>query len=227
MSADSPSTCWTVVRGAAAGCASDRETFARTYGPIIRAYLAARWRGSAFAQDLDDAQQEAFAECFKPAGVLERADPTQPGGFRAFLYGTVRNVALRFESRRGACRERPAGDSFLSEQADRDATLSTVFDRAWAHSIMRQAAACQSERAVATGEEAVRRVELLRLRFSEGLPIRNIARRWEADPVLVHRQYAKAREEFREALLSVMAYHHPHAAGEAQAECERLLAMLA
>ena len=38
------STCWTVIQGAAAGSAADRQDFARRYTPVIRAYLAARWR---------------------------------------------------------------------------------------------------------------------------------------------------------------------------------------
>lgn len=41
------STGWTVIRAAAAGSPSDREELARRYLGVIRAYLAARWRGSA------------------------------------------------------------------------------------------------------------------------------------------------------------------------------------
>jgi hypothetical protein len=77
------STCWTVIQGAAAGCTADRQDFARRYAPIIRAYFAARWQESTYRQELDDGVQEVFLECFRQRGVLERADPAQPGGFRS------------------------------------------------------------------------------------------------------------------------------------------------
>ena len=98
--------CWTVIEGAAAGRKEDRDEFARRYVPAVRAYLAARWQASPFAQELDDATQEVFLECFRQSGVLERADRSRPGGFRAFLYGVVRNVALRIGTRRAQERER-------------------------------------------------------------------------------------------------------------------------
>lgn len=49
------------------------------------------------------------------------------------------------------------------------------------------------------GEEAEKRVEILRLRFTPGLPIREIARLWNEDARTVHRQYEVARQEYREA----------------------------
>jgi RNA polymerase sigma-70 factor (ECF subfamily) len=73
---------------------------------------------------------------------------------------------------------------------------------------------------------ALRRVELLRLRFHEGLPIREIARRWRDDPATLHREYARAREEFKEALIGVMAFHHPGSPAQAERECAELLALL-
>ncbi len=74
----SPSTCWTVIEGAAAGRVTDREEFARRYGPVVRACLAARWR-PADAHTLDDAVQEVFVECFKRGGVLDRAGRDRGG----------------------------------------------------------------------------------------------------------------------------------------------------
>ena len=101
----SESTCWTVIRAAAAGSPSDREELARRYLGVVRAYLAARWRGSGLRPDLDDAIQEVFVECFRQGGALEAAGDGWVPSFRAFLYGVVRNVARRFESRP----KRPAG----------------------------------------------------------------------------------------------------------------------
>src|SRR5262245_7162653 len=98
------STCWTVIVAAAAGSAGDRAEVARRYAPVVRTYLAARWRSSPCLHDLDDAVQEVFVECFKQGGVLDRAERGR--GFRPFLYGVVRHVALRFEAARQRQRER-------------------------------------------------------------------------------------------------------------------------
>src|SRR5947208_4049528 len=155
----SESTCWTVIRGAAAGSPSDREELARRYLGTVRAYLSARWRGSALRDDLDDATQEVFIECFRQGGAVEVAGVGRVPHFRAFLYGVVRNVARRFESRP----VRAAGP--LPEIAADDESQSQLFDRTWAQAVMAEAAQLQQQRAAEGGPEAVRRVELLRLRF--------------------------------------------------------------
>jgi RNA polymerase sigma-70 factor (ECF subfamily) len=221
------STCWTVLRDAATGARAAREAFARRYEPTVRAYLAARWNGTPLVQELDDAVQEVFVECLRQGGGLERVRPERPGGFRAFLYGLVRNVALRFEQRRarGHSRREP-GPIEADALPAREDSLSRVFDRAWAKAIMREAAARQAERAGSLGPEALRRIELLRLRFHEGLPIREVARLWGDEPAALHREYARAREEFRAALLDVMGFYHPDSPARAQRECEGLLSLL-
>jgi RNA polymerase sigma-70 factor (ECF subfamily) len=91
---------------------------------------------------------------------------------------------------------------------------------------MREAAERQAERAGRDGEAALRRVELLRLRFQEGLPVREIARRWAVDPATLHREYARARKEFKAALLDVMAFYHPGSPADAERECAELLELL-
>ena len=94
------STCWTTVRGAASGCREDREAFARSYIPVVSAYFRARWGGTPLLTEIDDAVQEVFYDCFRSDGALARVDSTRPGGFRAFLFGVVRNIALRREDAR-------------------------------------------------------------------------------------------------------------------------------
>lgn len=221
------STCWTVVKGAAAGREEDREEFARRYVPVVRAYLGARWRNSPLRSEIDDATQEVFLACFRDGGALERVDADR-GGFRAYFYGVVRNVARRIET--GRVRRRAKEASLAPDpdhiEADQDG-LSTVFDRAWAKSIVREAAAIQQRRAEAQDEHARRRVELLRLRFQEGMPIREIARAWDMDPEVLHREYPKARAEFAAALTEAVAFHHPGPRREIERECARLLAALA
>ncbi len=188
-------TCWTLIDAAALGDGSARESFARLYQPIAKLYFAARWRQSPCLSQLDDdAVQEVFIQCFKPAGVLEKIQLNRPDGFRAYLYGVLKNVARRHEANH-------LNSEPLDEEVPADDTsISHAFDRAWAQSLLREAARLQAELAKQAGERAVKRVELLRLRFQEGLAIRDIASKWNADAAVLHHEYAKARDEFRIAL---------------------------
>jgi RNA polymerase sigma-70 factor (ECF subfamily) len=215
------STCWTVIRAAAAGSPADREELARRYLGVVRAYLAARWRGSRLWPDLEDAVQEVFVECFRQGGALEAAGAGRVPSFRAFLYGVIRNVARRFESRSVR-----AAAPLAITQANEEG-LSRVFERTWAQAIMTEAAQRQQRQASERGPEAVRGVELLRLRFEECLPIRAIAQRWGVAAAGLHHAYAKARQEFRAALLEVVAFHHPGSAAEVEQEAASLLKALA
>ncbi|MDR3637077.1 MAG: sigma-70 family RNA polymerase sigma factor [Isosphaeraceae bacterium] len=220
------STCWTVLRDAAAGNDAARSEFAARYAPLVRAYFAARWRRAALVQDLDDAVQEVFVECLRQGGVLERADRDRPGGFRAYFYGLVRNVARRIEQERARRPEQQlVGLAVVGRTSDEE-SLSRVFDRTWAKSVMREAGATQAQRAEHEGDPARRRVELLRLRFQEGMPIRDIAILWSADAAVLHHEYARARQEFKAALLDVMAYYHPGSPAAAERECAELLGLL-
>ena len=216
----SESTCWTVIRAAAAGSPADREELARRYLGVVRAYLVARWRGSALRHDRDDATQEVFVECFRQGGALEAVGTDRVPSFRAFLYGVIRNVARRFESR-----PVPAAGPLPDVEAD-DGSQSRLFERSWAQAIMAEAAQLQRQRAAERGAEAVQRVELLRLRFEEGLPIRTIADRWGVDPARLHHAYAVARQEFRAALLEVVAFHQPGSPAELEQEAASLLKAL-
>jgi RNA polymerase sigma-70 factor (ECF subfamily) len=211
------STCWTVIKGAAKGQLRDREEFARRYESVIRAYLVARWRGSTRVTEIDDAVQDVFVDCFREDGALERADPKR--SFRAFLYGVVRNVARRNEEKHARRREMQASTRFDLEA--REESLSKVFDRAWAHAIMRQAGRLQAERARAKGGVALRRMELLRLRFNEAKPMREIAREWDMEAGSLQYEYARAREEFEAALREIVRDHRPDTAVEE--ECASLL----
>jgi RNA polymerase sigma-70 factor (ECF subfamily) len=129
-------------------------------------------------------------------------------------------VARRFESRP----VRAAGP--LPDIAANEEGLSRLFERTWAQAIMTEAARLQRRRASERGPEAVRRVELLRLRFEENLPIRTIAVRWGVAAAGLHHAYAKARHEFRAALLEVVAFHHPGSLAEVEQEAASLLAAL-
>lgn len=222
---ESSLTCWTVIRAAADGREGDRALFASRYAPAIRAYLGARWRGSPLIDELDDATQEVFVECFKSDGVLDRADPAR-GGFRGFLYGTTRNIARRAEQAWSRRARQPDIRLDLAEVEGRDEGASQVFDRTWAASLMDQARALQASRAAAADNGGAVRLEILRLRFEDGLPVREIASRLDEDPARVHHEYAKARKEFRTALIDVVREHQALSTSEAEVECARLVQML-
>ncbi len=177
--------------------------------------------------------QEFFVECFREGGLLVRSSERHArraqdlSRFRAFLHGAVRNIALRFEKRCATqARHRAPGPFDPSALAEREATLSRLFDRAWAQSIMRQAVDVMRLRARRTGGRQQRRVELLCLRFHEGMPIRDIAPAWNEDPAVLHRELEKARKEFRDALREVLGLHAACAREKLEAECDRLLALL-
>jgi RNA polymerase sigma-70 factor (ECF subfamily) len=214
-------TCWTLIRAAAAGDGPARDRFARLYEPIARTYFAARWRRSPNQLAIDDAVQDAFVECFKPAGVLGRVSESQPDEFREYFHGVLRNIARRHEEK-----QRPAGPLPDDHAAD-DTSLSRSFDRAWAQSLLQEAARVQANTAAIADERAVKRVELLRLRFQEGLPIREIAAKWNEDAAKLHHEFATARDEFRASLKRVMAFHLPNASDrQLEAACKEILGLL-
>lgn len=217
-------TCWSMVLGAGTGQSADRARFAAAYGPPIRDYLTSRWRGNVRWLEIEDAVQDVFVECLREGGILARVHPERTGRFRPFLFGVVRNVARRFEEQRSTSRE-VAGDSELTRNGDHDASgdPAVAFDRAWARAMVRQARLQLEERAAAGDELARRRCELLRLRYEEAVPVREIARRWQADPALLHHQLTDAKKEFRRALREVIAFHVPGSPDEIEAECQLLL----
>jgi DNA-directed RNA polymerase specialized sigma24 family protein len=200
------STCWTVIRGAAADNGADRAELACRYLDVVRAYLAARWKWATLLADLDDAGQEVFVECFQQGGVLDAATMGRVTSFWAFLYGVSRNVARRFENR-------PALAALPSDIEAIEDGPSRLFERTWARSLMVEAARLQRERARERGVEAIRRVELLRLRFEGNLSIRAIAESWGVPAAGLHHDYALARREFKAILLEVVAFRQPGRGG--------------
>jgi len=212
-------TRWSVLASAAAGDPAARTEFVSRYADVVRAYLAARWRGRGPAAEIDDAVQEVLLDCLRPDGVLARAVEGRLR-FRPYLYGVARMTARRFERARArTLRLAGGGDEELAAVAAPGESLSRVFDRAWAQSVLRAAARLQEGRA--EDESARRRVELLRLRFSDGLAIREIAGRWGVEAAWLHHQYATARDEFRRALTDVVSAEV--GSDRARRECGRLL----
>jgi RNA polymerase sigma-70 factor (ECF subfamily) len=221
------STCWSVIQEAARGDADARGSFVRDYRPLIQEYLRVRWARSLRIASLEDAVQDVLLECLKSGGLLVRTSGNRPRSFRAFLLGAARNIALRYESGRSqGDRETSVPLADFESVAGNDERASQAFERAWARAIVRDAARHMMAHARILGREAVRRVEILRLRFFEGMPIREIAAVWGEDSKAVHRDYARAREEYRGALFDVLDFHHPGRPDEAREEATRLVEIL-
>lgn len=207
---DSKATCWTLIRSASAGNKAHREAFASRYLDIVRMYLQNRWRGTGMIAELDDAIQEVFIELFREGGVLDAVNDSRPDSFRCFLYGVSRNVARRREKDVARRRRRCPPVALDPERLEgNEASMSRVFDRAWAQSIFRQAGERQKEQAYKADERARKRIRILELRHQSNMPIREIAVLWGQDASAIHKEYAKARVEFRSALLEVLSFHYP------------------
>lgn len=220
-------TCWTLVEEASSGNPNARDLFARVYLPVVRAYLASRWGTGPRASVLDDAVQETFVECFRENGALAGVERSADRKFRSFLFVVVRNVALRFEERGARDHaHRDADPAPLEALPAREERASRAFDRAWAEELIRRAAERQEASARARGPDALRRIELLKLRFQDGLPIRDIAERWNVDAAQLHREYAKARDEFKAALMEEVGFHQPGSSDDRERECQALLELI-
>lgn len=201
-------TSWTVVERAGRGDREARETLARVYLPIVQRYVGARWQGTPWQSEIEDATNQVFVECLKADGPLSRVSRDDPWSFRSYLFGVTRNVARSFEKRpRPECNGVP-----LEPPVAEESGLQQAFDRSYVEALLAEALERHHQQAEDEGEAALRRFELLRLRFWERRPIREIAGLWSVDAAQLHHDYARARVEFRDALRSVVADHcGPHA----------------
>jgi DNA-directed RNA polymerase specialized sigma24 family protein len=221
------STAWTMIAAAGAGDSAAKEQFARHYGPVIRTYLAARWRLPCAHEAVDDGTQEVFVQCFKPEGALHGVDRSGPARFRSYLHAVVRHVAERIERNNGVRRAQQEHTGFRLDDVERaEATLSRVFDRAWVGMITRSAWLLMASR-MGTEVHGSDRIRILDLRFREGLASGEIAARCGFAAAFVYQQLRLAKRDFRAALLEVVASYHPGAtAEELEARCVELIGLL-
>lgn len=218
-------TSWSLLESAEAGDSACRQRFAEVYGPLVERYLRRALRVER-SVSVADAVQEVFLECFRVGGVLERVAENRPDSFRGFLFGVVRNVTLRMKEKRARSPERDLEDGAFREPIGSDGDMLALFEREWARSMVSEALKETVRERWGTEQDRRRGVELLRLRFEEGLPIRDVARIWGDDPVRVHRLYATVRGRFHSNLRAVVGRHEPNAEGRLEEECRWLLTSL-
>lgn len=204
------STCWSVVLRAAGGDPLMRQEFCQRYEPVIRAYVASRWRLPRDHDDVSDAAQEVFVQCLREGGALGRVDPNQPGGLRAYLYGITSRTAAQIERQRARWRRDGSERPFDQERVEaNEATLSQAFDRAWA-AMLAQVALREQRRAAETGDDRVRlRLHCLEQRILHSRWPREIAATIGLTPQRVSELLREGMGDFRAALLGVMADYHP------------------
>jgi RNA polymerase sigma factor (sigma-70 family) len=222
------STCWSVVIGAAAGDPAMRDEFCRRYDPVIRSYLAARWRLPREHDAISDATQEVFVQCLREHGALERVDRDREGGMRAFLYGVTARAAGEMERKGARWRRDARGGAIESHDIERsEVTLSAAFDKAWAAMIGREARRLLATRAAAGGEPAKRRFFLLEQRYYQARKPREIAQLVGLDAQRVSEILVEAKAEYRAALIEVMANYFPSdTERELEARCLELAKLL-
>lgn len=122
-----------------------------------------------------------------------REDRKRVGGFRALLCGISRNVAQRVEQRQyaHACKHKTQNSMKFTPAK---MSLSRAIDRAaWTVQLLKAAGVRHPELAAAEGPEAVRRVEMLRQRFRDEKPVREIAMLRQLGPEHLLRKYKKPR----------------------------------
>ena len=218
-------TSWTILRAAAAGTDAARADFIQRYLPAVRGYLAARWKGTILIGLADDAVQEVFVELLKPGGILEDGlDRLHGNSFRPYLYGIARNVARMIERREYGRREEQVPSMFDMEA--HQTRMSRAFDRGWAKGVLAEAIALLRHQSLDADDAARLRVELLRLRFAESLPVREIAVRLGAERKDLYREMDKARAEFMKALTEVLRRQHGVEAVDLSREGQKLLEFL-
>ena len=87
-------TSWRVILEAGAGEQTAKDEFVARYSGVARAYFCARWKGTALTQEVEDAVQQVFIECFREQGVLTRVAPGRVTGFRAYFHGVLRGCVV-------------------------------------------------------------------------------------------------------------------------------------
>ena len=201
-----------------------REEFCRRYDSVIRAYLATRWRLPRTHEEVTEATQEVFLQCLREGGALERVDPNRPGGMRGYLYGITSRTASQFERQQARWKRDGTGRALEGDWIEADeATLSRAFDRAWASMLAREARREHRRMAEAGSERARLRLFCLEQRVYHGRWPREIAETVKLPAARVSELLHEAMGDYRAALLSVMASHHPNESErELEKRCEEL-----
>lgn len=217
-------TSWHLVGLAGTDTDLARREFALRYEKFVRRVLAKRWLGTVFRHDFDDAVQEVFFECFKPGGVIEKADVNRGGSFRSLLYQVAFHVAARFERTRRQQHLREGADDWLGELPSQDLSGFEAVTREEVTDLVREAL----RRMLQHHDPDIRsRGQLLERRTCQNERINVIA---DGDPELakrLHREHSKAKMEWKQYLVDVVQSEYRVPEHEAHAIVADLLSAFA
>lgn len=217
-------TSWNLVGLAGTDTDLARREFALRYEKFVRRVLAKRWLGTMFRHDFDDAVQDVFIECFKPGGVIEKADPSRGGSFRSLLYQVAFHVAARFERSRRQQLIREQEGELLSDFPDTDLSGYEAVTREEVTDLVREAL----RRMVQHHDPDVRsRGQLLERHTCDNERINVMA---DGDPELakrLHREHSKAKLEWKQFLVEVAQSEYRVPEDEAHAIVADLLSAFA
>ena len=118
-------------------------------------------------------------------------------------------MAAEHERRRR--RDGQRGGPELEDIETSEAALSQAYDKVWAELVTREAWVLMARRKAGHRRGGLHR-EVLTLRFAEGLPPREIAAKLGvADVKEVYRIVETGRQQFKTAMITVLAGYHPDA----------------
>jgi DNA-directed RNA polymerase specialized sigma24 family protein len=213
-----------MIADARCGNREARERFAKLYEPLVKGYLAKRWRLPISHGRVLDASQEVFYQCYKADGILSNSRATYRQRFHTYLRGAVRRVAANMDRQRIVNRDRIKGLPQNLDDAEQqtEASLSRVFDIAWTRIVISEAGLIAQEQADGNSSRTLG-LRALRLRHADGYGCREIASHLGVDQEGVYEILRVAKKDFRIAMLTVMSTYYPNMTEtELQSECSKL-----
>ena len=177
--------------------------FAFRYDRFVRRVLTKRWLGTIYRTHFDDAVQDVFVECFKPGGVLAKADSSRGGAFRSLLFRVTCNVAARYE--RNHNRDLRLISKELTDTHGEDSGAFLQITREEVAEVVSEALRRMSQH---TAVEVRERAQLLIQHSCDGQKIIHLAGGDTETAERLHRQHSKAKREFQTFLSEVIQSHY-------------------
>ena len=214
-------TSWVLVGLAGTDEDLAQREFALRYEKFVRRILAKRWLGTVFRTYFDDAIQEVFVECFKPNGVIEKANAQNGNSFRTYLFQVASHVAARFE--RTHQRQQSiasTNDDHLDDLSSQAMSAYDLVTREEVADLVREALHRMTHH---YNPEVRKRGQLLDRHTCQGEKIIAIA---DGNPDLaeqLHRDHTKAKREWKSFLVEVVQSEYRVPGNEAQVIVSELL----
>ena len=163
----------------------DHEAFAALVETHARAVTALALAMVGLREDARDLAQEAFVEAYKRLGELR-----EPGRFKAWVSGIARRKCIYLLRERASSREVDAGVALAFARASRTSAPDAAAETAERGALVRSAVNSLPERDR----------EVVMLRYTAGLPPREIAEYLDLSVDAVEKRLERAKAELRAKL---------------------------